>query len=92
MRPHVVVFVVDVNDESRIDEARAEFNAILHDPNLCDSLLLVLGNQKGDSKMQGSELREQLGVPRENELLMVDAMASQNILSCVWHICQALSR
>ena len=44
--PRVVIFVIDANDKNRFDEAREEFQRILHEPSLNDCVKIVLANLK----------------------------------------------
>lgn len=91
-KPNTVLFVVDANDEARLPEARAEYQKILYDIDLIEADTIVVGNEKNQKGvLKESELRDKLDVPRQDEVIMVNACDPLDIKRCINHVCQHLS-
>jgi len=97
LKPHVVVFVVDASDKERIGEAKKEFQKLLHESDLFNSVVIVLANQKRvvktdplDTQMKESDIRYEMEVPREVVVIEVDAQETHELTHVMHHICQQL--
>eukprot|EP01040_Poterioochromonas_malhamensis_P012940 gene12940-14180_t len=59
-----IIFVIDSNDQERIEAARLEMNRMLNEDQLRDSVLLVMANKQDlPHAMGAAEMAEKLGLP-----------------------------
>jgi len=62
-----LIFVIDSNDRSRIDEARTELTRIIQDREMKDALLLVFANKQD---LQGGAYRRQCAIQHTTDTIL----------------------
>jgi len=94
--PNAVIFVIDPSDVNRVPEAKRELHRVLYDPNLMESVKVLLINQRkdwtGKTRLDETELREVLNVPRFMKSVVVDGMNASELQFALYHICQKFEK